>query len=1237
MITRVQFVKNLSLVFIVFFSHLLRAERSTAQTVAVNGLNTEQNGITQGALILGQKNIVLFGFEVKVQGTSSITEINFDVSSPDNKNNYFSNYRLYRSSDQTFSADDQPVKATAAFKKNNINSLSLSDLTETFSAASGNTHSYFLVADYSSTAGEVPGSIAFGFSRKQKQDALVAGKKGFNSFDVKGKDFSISASEVTLSSQNASQNGISPALLAFGQKDAVLFGFGLKVKGVSVIDEINITATNSIETFFSNARLYRSADNVFSANDVLVSKASGKNRGNSNNKGKGHADNNILTFSDLSESFNWSPEQYYFLVADYNVNESKDQQSIQFKISDSQSEDALIQTEPERNSYNTFNISGQIFKFIRSANWVGNALSDPSNWNNPANWSGNYVPGADDVANIGVLNFVNQPTISSNITVRKIVLGASRHVTLTVDSSYTLTAGELILKSSDTSIVTTLKGKGSIQASILQVNDNDPFVSYRAARTSKLVSAVSDLTLNSLLLLSRSNNNISDAEVEVEGKISINESIQSINQGSLNQSSLHGLAGSTIEFRSSEPFSWSAVGTNDLSSEGLIRYTSLQSQIIEPYSYTDLELAGAGVKTLKPSAAKVFYLPGSLTITSPAEIAYSADVAEINIRGDIKGDGALNPGNLPVTVGGSWSNSFADKVSSTVSYDGSGDQLVAPLPYRNVKFSNGGTKTLRGPASVKESVDVGPATILNTADQLTLLADSVSFASVKPLLAGADILGKVVVQSFIKGGARGYLSLSSPVFDTVSSNKQVKAFTYIQLKKFMPMTGNGGPVNGFDEGAIANPSGATVRTYREQASPTQVQYVFPAKARDTISAGKGFFFFFRGNRNNIYNKVNPPFLTPESVVMEYTGFVNRGTIKVPLSYTNYKNEGDDGFNLVGNPYPATIDLHKLLAGTPYTKVWIQNLNNAYAVYDLNLQTGTNGASRYIIPSQAFYIQTKAPGVLSFTEDCKASDAVAPGRIMSAPGNRAALTMSGSGAARKAERVKIRLAALNSSDADETMIVFKEGSSNSSTDEDAVVLPEAKKLISSLSTDNSSLAINYLPVTKADQIVKLRIDGEKSGNYSLNVSENLLYNYSDILLKDNYVNSVTSLKNGSTYNFMVNKDLSSTFGDQRFELIFKNAGSDNSKILVSGTESSKENIVIYPNPASSNISIKLLDDSRPVQVKIYNSAGALLKKNSFTAGGVINQNIGDLPSGIYFIEIWDAATNNMLHREKFLRN
>lgn len=1208
----------------VFFLFFLCSGSSLAQGITLKDANLAANGITQGSLTLGQKNIVLFGFGLKTSAFTTLNEMNIGITSPDSRNNYFGNFRIIKSVDSTHSFDDVQLNITASWKKNNLSNLNISlsdelnDTTKVFY--------YFLMADYSGSTGIVPGTIQFEFSVSQRTSAIIASNGSFNNFNLAGNIFNTSPASATMQSANSGTNGITPSLITFNQRGIVLFGFGLEVKGVSTISQFNIGSTNNIGSYFSNGKLYRSTDNVFSLDDALIASV---------NIGKNVSTN--LAISNLSESFDWSPIRYYFLVADYTTNGPVLNNTIKLQFKSAQTAEAVMQSAPQKYSYNNFDIDGQTFVFARTTIWLGNALLNPANWNNAENWSGGYVPGTTDIAYLGTQSFLTQPVVSSNASIGAIHLGTSQSVTLTVDSAVTLSAGDVIFRTANASVTDSIRGAGNLLVNNFQLSEPTTNPVLSANQISKIVSSIANLRASNIILRSKANGSKNDAVFEVlAGTVSVAGSIQTIHASAANTTTFYADSSSVINLSAANPFLLSTTGSNAITHRGVTTFNGALAQNVSGnVNFKDLILTGDGVKTIEAAISGPFNLAGNLTITAPASVSYSPNVTSINIRGDFSGNSALNSGVLPVYIGRHWLNTTRGPITGTVNYDGPDDQTVAGLQYNNVNFLNGGIKSLSDSASVSATLTVGANTIFYTANKLTLRADASSNANIAPLLNGADVQGKVTVQSHIKGGKRGNVILSSPIYETINS---VKAFPYRQLKSHMPVTGNGGPANGFDEGAVVNPNGFTIRNFVESASPSQTQYLSISHIDNTIGPGFGFVFFFRGDRSNIYNKVNAPFVTPEDVVYEHKGEINKGDIVLPLSYTYYSGATDNGFNLVGNPYPSTIDLQKLLEGTPYTRTWILKQDNTYAVYDPALGTGTNGASRYLVPGQGFFVQaSEANQTLTFTEACKVTS-MASNRIMGQKEKPSGHISALAPKTGDTQYIKLKAQKSDIGLSDETIIAFKSGSSSHKGSEDAVYLSEASVVFGSLSTDNELLAINYLPAGDSDTEVKLNLTGE-TGSYNLSLSEKAATDFSDILLVDNYFNKIVSLISEPVYNFSVDKAISSTHGNTRFKIVFKKPSQNLVKTdkTAAMMEGSKEaSLLVYPNPVEDELRINLSNNIGTVKMKIYSLSGKEVMHHEAEYAETIIQNVSALGKGHYILKLIDAKSDNVIGTEKFVK-
>ncbi|MEO0405374.1 MAG: SprB repeat-containing protein, partial [Bacteroidota bacterium] len=102
------------------------------------------------------------------------------------------------------------------------------------------------------------------------------------------------------------------------------------------------------------------------------------------------------------------------------------------------------------------------------------------------------------------------------------------------------------------------------------------------------------------------------------------------------------------------------------------------------------------------------------------------------------------------------------------------------------------------------------------------------------------------------------------------------------------------------------------------------------------------------------------------------GRIYQGDINLPVDYTNLGTPDADGWNLVGNPYPCTINWDM----AAWTK---NNINDAIYIYDAATQqytsyvngVGNNGGSGNIAPFQAFWVKANGNNPqLSASENVK---------------------------------------------------------------------------------------------------------------------------------------------------------------------------------------------------------------------------------------------------------------------------
>lgn len=226
-------------------------------------------------------------------------------------------------------------------------------------------------------------------------------------------------------------------------------------------------------------------------------------------------------------------------------------------------------------------------------------------------------------------------------------------------------------------------------------------------------------------------------------------------------------------------------------------------------------------------------------------------------------------------------------------------------------------------------------------------------AMIGPLLNGASVTGSVTVERFMSSEGNIYRYISSPV----------TTGTVQQLQQSFPVTG-AFPQSSSCTGCNTQPS----MFYYDALGAQYV--VFPTSSNtEILQPGVGYPAYIR------QTALSGP------VTFSLSGPINQGEIPLPVSHNTNIAES---WNLVGNPFPSTIDWD-VLAG--WTK---NNISNTIAVRDNADESQENGGFRYwngvagsgigsgleggmIAKGQAFWIRTLGDSpVLTVREQAKST-------------------------------------------------------------------------------------------------------------------------------------------------------------------------------------------------------------------------------------------------------------------------
>ncbi len=546
--------------------------------------------------------------------------------------------------------------------------------------------------------------------------------------------------------------------------------------------------------------------------------------------------------------------------------------------------------------------------------------------------------------------------------------------------------------------------------------------------------------------------------------------------------------------------------------------------------------------------------------------------------------------NLVIGGSGTMGNLFFDQSIAGISQGtGTANDLTQLLPGTTNRLNNftlnrsGQTITLGNEMQVS-NVLIPTAGTLASNGYLVMLSTAGISSSIGTITAGtSDITGNVNVQSYFTGGAyltyRGTRMISSPIQEVAFPNNFFR-----KMRDRFVITGPGGTTNGFDEGGVKQPFATTLLRYVEIGTPTK-SYATIKNINEAIIPGKGYFFFYRGNKSNSAfdspapSKTNATtgevFAPVEDWTATYIGSINKGDITVQnLTVTNPATDDYAGFHLLGNPYPATLDFEKFKANNTIVDDFlciVKKTRDGYAVrsgaYNNNTTNPLAVATTSNItedltkiqPGQGFYVKITTPGNVTFKESQKVAG-TAPVRLLTINENnllqKAMPPINKNSSSLNRDKV-LRYFIQDTASYEQATIVFGENNDAKFKDYDAAYNGGSILGTSTLTADNKNVCINYMPALNNVQQLKIAVTAIESNNkLKLNFTEisDLLIT-KNLVLQDNYTNTTTQIdEENAKYNFTIDKNKSATFGNNRFVLLIQQKA-----IIITDFKATKQNV------------------------------------------------------------------------------
>ncbi|MCX7987724.1 MAG: T9SS type A sorting domain-containing protein [Bacteroidales bacterium] len=335
----------------------------------------------------------------------------------------------------------------------------------------------------------------------------------------------------------------------------------------------------------------------------------------------------------------------------------------------------------------------------------------------------------------------------------------------------------------------------------------------------------------------------------------------------------------------------------------------------------------------------------------------------------------------------------------------------------------------------------------------------------------------------------------------------------------------------------------------------------------------------------------------------FNGTFNTGSYTIPL--TNTGGTADNGYNLVGNPYPSAIDWN---ASSGWTKtnisptIWIWNpVANNYATW--NGFVGVNGGSRYIPAMQGFIVKVNtgsSTGTLTMNNNVRVHSSQAIMRKKSSDVHN-----------------YIRLVATNQLNNTDELVIVRANPQFS-----------AEKFFSMDNTvpqlfvrnGNSNFAIMAIDSNYTQSNISVGFFVPSPGNYALHVSE-ITFDTSAYNL------SITNRLNGRTYSLRTFQVLN--FEATQSDTVWFDVSITEKKSSTNTPITNADPVRIWSYGANIYLDLSL---NKEMVIEIFNMLGTSILRKSLNGSGHYRFEMEK--NGIYIVKVY--GSDEQISRKVFIK-
>jgi len=513
-------------------------------------------------------------------------------------------------------------------------------------------------------------------------------------------------------------------------------------------------------------------------------------------------------------------------------------------------------------------------------------------------------------------------------------------------------------------------------------------------------------------------------------------------------------------------------GTRNIMDVGTFQASATGNTVV--YSRT-----GSGAQTITSPDGGIYF---NLTITGNNTNSVKSLGGDITVNNDLTISGStfdVSASVFSVNISGNWTKTGGafESRTGTVSFQGTGVQQIAGTQsWYNIKMNNtAGVTITSGANDLTSSLSISNGTF-TTGGFLRLISDASGTARIAEITGTGAVSGNVIVQRHIDLGATEWRFLSSPVsginFESWDDDFITSGFT-----------GSDFPLFPF----------VSIYSYEEAATGSATNgYTALSTSAQSINVGEGYWVWCGDSLGG-----TAPF------TIDVAGNVNSGSVSLPVSFTASGGASEDGWTMVGNPYPCPIDWDD--------GVWTKNnMNDATYIWDPDNQqyasyingSGANGGSNRIALGQGFWVQANAASpVLTAAEGVKINaEATFFKQFVD-------------------EKEELRIAVSGNGFGDETVIrTHPDATPDFDGQYDATKLFSTTYGVPSIHTVGGSnvFSINSVPAINQTTTVPLVVQVDVSGNYQLDATKTGFQESACLILEDLLLDSLIDLSEQSTY-------------------------------------------------------------------------------------------------------------------------